>query len=100
MKQLTDKALSKLTPQQRAAYDARRAHHERWGHLPVQLQSSLAGVRALANDAVENHARTLNTDPVHFAAVRAFYRWPIGQEMDVDQYAKAVEHVLTQRHGY
>jgi hypothetical protein len=50
--------------------------------------------------AVESHARVRKTDPVHFAAARAYHKWPLGKEMTLDEFDAAVEHVLGERHGY
>lgn len=97
---LSDKQLEKLSPQQRAAYIAQREHQKRWGHLPPQVQRALQGVMELAENAVENHAKAQGTDPVHFAAARAFHRWPIGQEMSSEEYVAAIEQTLQHRHGY
>lgn len=97
---LTDRQLAKLGPQERAAYDAQQKHHKLWGHLPPQRQQALRGVESLSERAVEVHARELKTDPVHFAAAAAYHRWPVGQEMSVEEYEAAVAQVLSERHGY
>jgi len=97
---LSDRQLAKLGPQERAAYDALKKHHELWGHLPPQRQQGLRGIETLSENAVEVHARKLKTNPVHFAAAAAYHRWPIGQEMSVEEYEAALAQTLGERHGY
>jgi len=90
--------LARLAPHQRAAHESEVAHHGKWGHLPPQVSEHLRGVE-LPPQAVENHARAAGTDPVHFAAARAFHRWALGQEMSRAQYDAAVARVLSEAHG-
>lgn len=97
---LTDRQLAKLSPTERATYDTQRKHQQLWGHLPPQRAQALRGIESLSELAVEVHARELKTDPVHFAAAAAYHRWPVGQEMSVEEYEAAVAQVLSERHGY
>jgi hypothetical protein len=78
----------------------REEHLKLWGHLPPQLHAELVGVKELPENAVENHAKVLKTDPVHFAAAKAYHQWGIGKEMEVEEYSAAVKQVLAERHGY
>lgn len=98
--ELTEAQVSKLSPVERAEYLDEKTHQDLWGHLPPQHHVALRGVPSLPDDAVENHARTMGTDPVHFAATKAFFKWGIGQEMSVEEYDAAIEHVLGHGHGY
>lgn len=95
---LTDAQLAKLQPHERTTYAAEQKHQETWGHLPPQLQPALRGME-LPTNAVEVHARAKKTNPVHFAAARAYHRWAIGQEMTAEEYDAALEQVLNERHG-
>lgn len=95
---LGERELAAMSPAPRAAYHAEKAHQDAWGHLPPQVSAHLRGV-SLPPQAVENHAKDAKTDPVHFAAARAFYRWPLGLEMSREQYDAAVARVLSEPHG-
>lgn len=97
---LTEKELLTLAPQERAAYLADKQHQDLWGHLPPQVGQHLRGVLQLAPNAVENHAKRADTDPVHFAAARAYHKWAMGQEMSAEDYDAAIEKVLSEGHGY
>jgi hypothetical protein len=97
---LSERQLKQLAPNERASYLATQKHLERWGHLPPQHQVALRGIEEMPEDAVENHARTLKTDPVHFAAAKAYHRWAIGQEMSAEEYAAAVSQAIGERNGY
>ena len=95
---LAEPALAAMAPHRRAAYLAEKAHQDDWGHLPPQVAHLLRGV-TLPPLAVEHHARAAGTDPVHFAAARAFHRWALGQEMSREQYDAAVARVLSESFG-
>lgn len=95
---LGERELAAMSPAPRAAYHAEKAHQDAWGHLPPQVSVHLRGV-SLPPQAVENHAKDAKTDPVHFAAARAFYRWPLGLEMSREQYDAAVARVMSEPHG-
>lgn len=97
---LTERQIAAMSPRARTQYLAARKHQELWGHLPLAHQQLLVGMESLSEDAVENHARERKTDPVHFAATRAYFRWPIGMEMSLKEYDAAVELVLRQSHGF
>lgn len=97
---LNEAQVAKLNPSTRAAYIEEKKHEEKWGHLPPQVHLHLRGVDSLPENAVENHARELKTDPVHFAAARAFHKWGIGQEMELEDFEAAVEQVVSEGHGY
>jgi hypothetical protein len=95
---LGERDLASMAPAPRAAYQAEKAHQDVWGHLPPQVSFHLRGV-TLPPLAVEHHARDAKTDPVHFAATRAYYRWALGQEMSREEYDAAVARVLSEPHG-
>lgn len=95
---LGERELAAMAPHRRAAFTAEKAHQDAWGHLPPQVSQHLRSVE-LPPQAVEHHAREAKTDPVHFAAARAYYRWALGQEMSREQYDAAVAHVLSEPHG-
>lgn len=98
---LDAKQLAKLSPQMRAKYHAEKKHEDDWGHLAPNLAAKLRGVEpsTLSPNAVELHAKSKQTDPVHFAAAKAFHKWAIGQEMTPAEYDAAVEAVLSHKHG-
>lgn len=97
---LNDRQLAALPPAQRTAYLAQQKRQQLWGHLPPQRQQALSGIEELPENAVENHARELKTDPVHFAAAAAYHHWPLGQEMSAEEYTDAVAQAVGERHGY
>lgn len=103
---LTDAELKKLTPQGRTSYLAAKKHEDDWGHLPPQISSKLVGTSAevvnmnYGANAVELIAKRRGTDPVHFAAAKAYFKWPMHAQMSEDAYDAAVEEVLSHRHGY
>jgi hypothetical protein len=98
LRALGERELAGMAPAARASYLAEKAHQDAWGHLPPQISVHLRGVE-LPPLAVEHHARDAKTDPVHFAATKAYYRWALGQEMSREKYAAAVAHVLSEPHG-
>lgn len=98
---LPKKVRETMTPAQALAYKAELKHQDDWGHLPPQVHAQLRGVdpAKVSDDAVEKHAKTRGTDPVHFAAAKAFHRWPMHAEMTVEAYDAALEQVLSEKHG-
>lgn len=91
----------KMRPQDVAAYKAAKKHEDDWGHLPPQVQEKLQGVdpKDVSDNAVEKHAKTRATDPVHFAAAKAFHRWGMHQELSLEAYDAAIEATLNEKHG-
>jgi hypothetical protein len=98
---LTEKQMSKLAPQLRAQYLTEKKHEDDWGHLPPNLSKHLRGMdpKNISDSAVEKHAKTTETDPAHFAAAKAYFKWGIGQEMPLEKYQAAIEEVLSHKHG-
>lgn len=96
---LTEKQIAALPPVARAGYLSQKKHEDSWGHLPPNVHGHLRGIEQLAPNAVENHARTRKTDPVHFAAARAYFKWPLGKEMTLEEFDAAVDEALNHPHG-
>jgi len=100
--QLTKRQQETMSAKQAAEYKAEVKHQQDWGHLPPQVHELLRGVDPvqLSSSAVELLAKVRGTDPCHFAAAKAFHKWPMHAEMSLEAYDEAIERVLSERHGY